>query len=107
MEKPKRSLFEDTKQSHGTVVLNWVGTPEREFKWYGEAYHEAGKALVEQLVEAGMVREYADLFALHQRRDELLALERMGGARERRRMSASRSTSQTAALGQSTKPLSR
>ncbi len=49
MEKPKRRLFADTKRSHGTVVLNWVGTPEREFKWYGEAYHEAGKALVEQL----------------------------------------------------------
>ncbi len=49
MEKPKRRLFADTKRSHGTVVLNWVGTPEREFKWYGEAYHEAGKTLVEQL----------------------------------------------------------
>ena len=49
MKKPKKRLFVDTKQSHGTVVLNWVGTPEREFKFYGEAFHETGKALVGQL----------------------------------------------------------
>jgi hypothetical protein len=45
---PKR-LFVDNKKDHGTVVLNWVGTPEREFTWYGEAFHDAGRSLVEQL----------------------------------------------------------
>ncbi len=38
----------------------------------------AGEVLVEQLVDAGLVHEYADLYALAKKRDELLALERMG-----------------------------
>ena len=37
-----------------------------------------GPALVEQLVDRGLVREFADLYRLHKRRDELVALERMG-----------------------------
>ncbi len=49
MKEVKKRLFVDNRRHHGTVVLNWVGTPEREFTWYGEAFHEAGKALVEQL----------------------------------------------------------
>lgn len=36
-----------------------------------------GPALVEQLVDRGLVREYADLYRLKDRRDELIALERM------------------------------
>lgn len=38
----------------------------------------AGEVLVNQLVDAGLVHNYADLFSLARRRDELLALERMG-----------------------------
>ncbi len=37
-----------------------------------------GPALIEQLVEKGLVREFADLYHLGNRRDELMALERMG-----------------------------
>jgi DNA ligase (NAD+) len=37
-----------------------------------------GPALVDQLVNAGFVKEYADLFTLRNRREELLKLERMG-----------------------------
>ncbi len=38
----------------------------------------AGPALVDQLVDQGLVRDVADLYALAGRRDELIALERMG-----------------------------
>lgn len=38
----------------------------------------AGEVLVEQLVDAGLVHEYADLYTLADKRDELLKLERMG-----------------------------
>lgn len=34
--------------NHGTVVLG-SDTPEREYTWYAEAFHEAGRALVKQL----------------------------------------------------------
>jgi len=37
-----------------------------------------GIALAEQLVESGLVREFADLYRLAQRREKLIALERMG-----------------------------
>jgi DNA ligase (NAD+) len=38
----------------------------------------AGIKLVEALVKAGLVRTYADLYRLHEQRDELVQLERMG-----------------------------
>jgi DNA ligase (NAD+) len=38
----------------------------------------AGEVLIEQLVDAGLVHDYADLYGLAQKRDELLNLERMG-----------------------------
>ncbi|MGE0482089.1 MAG: NAD-dependent DNA ligase LigA [Phycisphaerae bacterium] len=38
----------------------------------------AGEKLIEQLYRAGLVKRYADLFRLHERRAELIALERMG-----------------------------
>ncbi len=38
----------------------------------------AGQVLVEQLVDKGLVHDYADLYGLPDRRDELLGLERMG-----------------------------
>jgi DNA ligase (NAD+) len=37
-----------------------------------------GTKLVEQLVEAGLVKSFADIYLLPQRREQLLALERMG-----------------------------
>jgi hypothetical protein len=50
MKRPKK-LFDDPGREHGTVILNWVGTPEREFTWYGQAFHDAGKALANELRE--------------------------------------------------------
>jgi hypothetical protein len=44
----KRQLF-GKSGNHGTVILNRFDTPEREYTWYGEAFHEAGKSLAEQL----------------------------------------------------------
>lgn len=38
----------------------------------------AGPALIDQLVDSGLVSEFADLFRMKDRRSELLALERMG-----------------------------
>ncbi len=38
----------------------------------------AGIKLVEALVRAGLVHSYADIYRLHEKRDELLELERMG-----------------------------
>lgn len=49
MKKSRKPPFEDSGRSHGTVILNWVGTPKHEFKWYGKAFHAAGKSLVKQL----------------------------------------------------------
>src|SRR5690606_33826836 len=37
-----------------------------------------GEKLVEQLVDAGLVKSFGDLYSLKNRRDELLALDRMG-----------------------------
>lgn len=37
-----------------------------------------GKSLVEQLVDAGLVTDLADVFGLHEKKKELLALDRMG-----------------------------
>ncbi len=37
-----------------------------------------GTVLAEQLVDSGLVQEFADLYCLKDRRDELIALERMG-----------------------------
>ncbi len=38
----------------------------------------AGQVLIEALVDQGLVRDYADLYHLHERREEMIALERMG-----------------------------
>jgi hypothetical protein len=35
----KKRLFADNGRPHGTVVLNWHGTPEREFSYFAEAFH--------------------------------------------------------------------
>jgi hypothetical protein len=34
----KKRLFVDKGRPHGTVVLNWHGTPEEEFRYFAEAY---------------------------------------------------------------------
>jgi hypothetical protein len=34
----KNRLFVDDGKHHGTVVLNWHGTPEREFSYFAEAF---------------------------------------------------------------------
>jgi len=34
----KKRLFVDKGRPHGTVVLNWHGTPEDEFRYFAEAY---------------------------------------------------------------------
>ncbi|HNO78991.1 MAG TPA: NAD-dependent DNA ligase LigA [Phycisphaerae bacterium] len=38
----------------------------------------AGKVLIEQLVDAGLVKDCADFYTLHQKRDQIAAIERMG-----------------------------
>ncbi|MGB2986540.1 MAG: NAD-dependent DNA ligase LigA, partial [Phycisphaerae bacterium] len=38
----------------------------------------AGQVLIETLVDQGFIHDYADLYHLHERRDELVTLERMG-----------------------------
>lgn len=35
----KKRLFVDKGRPHGTVVLNWHGTPEGEFTFFAEAFH--------------------------------------------------------------------
>src|SRR5919109_998480 len=43
----RKMLFVDQGE-HGTVVLNWHGTPEEEFTYFAEAFHEvARKAAVD------------------------------------------------------------
>jgi len=49
MASQRKRLFADGVGNHGTVTLNRFDTPQREFGWYGEAFHEAGKRLVEEL----------------------------------------------------------
>ena len=36
--KKKRKLFIDDGRPHGTVILNWHGTPEKEFTYIAEAF---------------------------------------------------------------------
>ncbi len=47
--KELKALFVDTGRNHGAVILNGLGTPEQEFGFYGEAFHAAGRALVQGL----------------------------------------------------------
>lgn len=47
-KKPK-VVFEGTRGYHN-AVLNWLGNPKGEFMLYGDAYHEAGKKLLEALL---------------------------------------------------------
>lgn len=54
----KKRLFVDKGRPHGTVVLNWHGTPEREFTFFAEAFHLMAKEAV-----AALRRD--PLFGLH------------------------------------------
>ncbi len=50
MNKTNR-LFIDTRSGPypGAVRLNCIGSPEREFGYYAEAFHEAGQTLIRGL----------------------------------------------------------
>jgi hypothetical protein len=45
----KKRLFVDNGHPHGTVVLNWHGTPEREFSYFAEAFHLVAQEAVAAL----------------------------------------------------------
>lgn len=45
----KKRLFVDKGCPHGTVVLNWHGTPEREFNFVAEAFHLVAQEAVAAL----------------------------------------------------------
>lgn len=45
----KKRLFVDNGRPHGTVILNWHGTPEREFSYFAEAFRLVAKEAVTAL----------------------------------------------------------
>jgi hypothetical protein len=45
----KKSLFVDKGRPHGTVVLNWHGSPEREFRFFAEAFRLVAQEAVAAL----------------------------------------------------------
>jgi len=47
--KKKRKLFVDNGRPHGTVILNWHGTPEREFTYFAEAFRVLAQESVAKL----------------------------------------------------------
>jgi hypothetical protein len=47
----KKRLFVDNGHPHGTVLLNWHGTPEQEFTHFAEAFHLVAKDAVMVLRE--------------------------------------------------------
>jgi len=42
----KKRLFLDNGRPHGTVVLSWHDTPEREFTYFAEAFHSVAQEAV-------------------------------------------------------------
>ena len=44
-----RNLFDAKSRPHGTVVLNWHGTPEEEFTFFAEAFHLTARDAVATL----------------------------------------------------------
>lgn len=44
----RKMLFVD-KGEHGTVVLNWHGTPQEEFTYFAEAFHDVARSTAEEL----------------------------------------------------------
>jgi hypothetical protein len=49
--KKKRKLFVDDGQPHGTVILNWHGTPEGEFTYFAESFRVLAQESVAKLKE--------------------------------------------------------
>lgn len=47
--KKKRKLFIDDGRPHGTVILNWHGTPEKEFTYIAEAFRVLAQEAVAKL----------------------------------------------------------
>lgn len=47
--KKKRKLFVDDGRPHGTVILNWHSTPEKEFTYIAEAFRVAAQEAVTKL----------------------------------------------------------
>ena len=47
--KKKRKLFIDDGRPHGTVILNWHGTPEKEFTYIAEAFRVSAQEAVTKL----------------------------------------------------------
>ena len=47
--KKRRRLFVDDGTSHGTVILNWHNTPEKEFTYMAEAFYDAAKEGIQKL----------------------------------------------------------
>jgi len=47
----KELLFTDNSPGHGTVVLNWHGVPEAEFKYFAEAFHRCAQDSVKVLAK--------------------------------------------------------
>ena len=47
----KQRLFVDNGRPHGTVVLNWHGTSERDFTDFAKAFHVVAKESVAALRE--------------------------------------------------------
>lgn len=45
---------------HETVILNYAGTPDDQFTWYGEVFHSAGSALLQELTNSGPSGVMAD-----------------------------------------------
>lgn len=45
----KKKLFDPKGQPHGTVVLNWHGTPEEEFSFFAQAFHLTAREAVSAL----------------------------------------------------------
>ncbi len=65
-----------------------------------------GDALVRQLVASGLVRDFADLYHLRERREELIALERMAEKGARRGSCAACSSASASASWGSARPCS-
>jgi DNA ligase (NAD+) len=73
---------------HGKETARYCMNPECPAQFRERLIHFAGRGqmdidgmgekVVEQLADAGLLTSYGDLFALHERRDQVLQLERMG-----------------------------
>ena len=56
----KNKLFVGEDKPHGTVVLNWHGTPEEEFTFFAEAFHRVAQESVTALRKNPRFGKYGD-----------------------------------------------